>query len=87
MSVPAVESDQATRRDVSKSSDLTRRFVFRGFGDPSLFMDIPDGVTLILIPDDDPEQAEAEIEAGIRAVKRGENVFFRHLPVAEFPRE
>jgi hypothetical protein len=87
MSVPATHSAQATPRRVGKSSELTRRLMLRGFEDPSLFMEIPDGATLILIPDDDPEQAAAEIEVGIQAVKRGENVYFRHLPAAEFPRE
>jgi hypothetical protein len=87
MSVPATRSDQATLRNVSKSSELTQRFMLRGFVEPSLFMDVPDGATLILIPDDDPAQANAEIEFGIQAVKRGENVYFRHLPAAAFPRE
>ena len=87
MSAPATHSAQASPRSGSKSSELTRRLMLRGFEDPSLFMEIPDGATLILIPDDDPEQAEAEIEVGLQAVKRGENVYFRHLLAAEFPQE
>lgn len=87
MSVPATQSDEVALRTVSKSSDLTRRFMLRGFEDPVLLMDVPDGATLILIPDDDSEQAAREIEIGIQAVKRGENVYFRHLPATEFPRD
>ncbi len=65
--------DALTQRAISTTFDFTRAI----FADPSILDDIPDGVMLVLIPDDDPELAAAEIE--IAAVRWGEDVYFRHL--------
>ncbi len=46
---------------------------------PAVARDIPQGATIILIPDDDPELAEAEIKAGMVALGRGQDVYFRHI--------
>ena len=67
--------DALTQRAISTTFDFTRAI----FADPSILDDIPDGVMLVLIPDDDPELAAAEIEEGFAAVRRGEDVYFRHL--------
>jgi hypothetical protein len=87
MSIRTPHPDQSTKKRVSKSLELTRRFMHRGFENPEIFESIPDAVVLILIPDNDPDQAAAEIEFGIRAVESGENVFFRHMSAEEFPEQ
>jgi hypothetical protein len=46
---------------------------------PAVARDIPQGATIVLIPDDDPELAAAEIEAGMLALSRGQDVYFRHI--------
>lgn len=69
------EPDPLTQRAIGTTFDFARAIV----SDPAFLDDIPDGVTLVLIPDDDAELAAAEIEQGIAAVRRGEDVYFRHL--------
>jgi hypothetical protein len=55
--------------------DLTRAVLV----DPTLLDEIPDGVTLVLLPDDDPDVAAEQIEAGLFAVREGRDVLFRHI--------
>lgn len=46
---------------------------------PELAKDIPDGANVVLIPPDDPELAAVKIEAGMLALSRGLDVYFRHI--------
>lgn len=46
---------------------------------PELAKDIPDGANVVLIPTDDPELAAIEIKAGMLALSRGLDVYFRHI--------
>lgn len=39
----------------------------------------PNGSTLLLLPEDDPKQTAANIKLGLKAIERGENVYFRHV--------
>lgn len=51
---------------------------------PALLDDIPNGATLVLLPDDDPSRAEESKMLGLAALERGESVYFKrvdHLPV------
>lgn len=41
--------------------------------------DVPKGVNLILLPKDDPDMIEANIEIGIDAIRRGDSVYFRYV--------
>ncbi len=47
--------------------------------DPSLLDGIPDGVTLVLLPVDDPEAATRSVQLGLDAIDRGEDVLFKHV--------
>jgi len=47
--------------------------------DPSLLDEIPEGATVVLIPDDDAELAEANLRQGIAAFRAGANVYLRHV--------
>lgn len=46
---------------------------------PDILTDIPEGANVVLIPADDPELAAIEIEAGMLALSRGQDVYFRHI--------
>ena len=46
---------------------------------PELAQDIPNGANVVLIPPDDPELAAIEIKAGMLALSRGFDVYFRHI--------
>jgi hypothetical protein len=53
--------------------------------DPTILERIPFGVTLVLVPDDDPELATIEIEIGQMALRQGRDVYFRHVRIADLP--
>ncbi|MGH2561631.1 MAG: DUF5647 family protein [Thermomicrobiales bacterium] len=53
--------------------------------DPSLLDAIRDGATLILIPDDNSVLAEANLSMAIGEVRKGRNVFIRHVRLADLP--
>lgn len=65
---------------------LQQRAVARGFDlfeaalrDPSVLDDIPDGVTLVLLPMDDSDDIVHGIQLGLEALDRGEDIFFKHV--------
>jgi hypothetical protein len=69
----------------AKSFDLARRWGLALIDDPALLDEIPQGANLVLVPDDDPAFADAKIELGIAAIRRGENVYFRHVRTGDLP--
>lgn len=48
--------------------------------DASVLDDIPNGAVLVLLPADDPAFAEEALALGVKAVREGRNVYFKHLP-------
>jgi uncharacterized protein DUF5647 len=46
---------------------------------PETAADIPDGATVIFIPDDDAELAAFNRSLGLKALEEGEDVYFRHV--------
>jgi hypothetical protein len=57
---------------------LTADFIEAAFDDASVLAGIPDGVLLILLPEDDQSFLEESISLGIDAVREGRDVVFRH---------
>jgi hypothetical protein len=47
--------------------------------DPGILDEIPDGVTLVLIPADDPATAEANLEIATDEARNGRDVYIRHI--------
>jgi hypothetical protein len=47
--------------------------------DPALLDEIPEGTTLVLIPSDDPAIAEANLEIAMAEVRKGRDVYIRHI--------
>lgn len=68
-------SPEVTARAIGHIAELTRAVL----ADPTLLDQIPNGVTLVLLPDDDPELAAEQVEAGLFAVREGRDVLFRHV--------
>lgn len=66
----------ATERD----NELHSRFVDAFFEDTSILEDIPNGSTLVLYPDDDPELAEANLKRALQSARAGYDVYIRHFP-------
>ena len=81
VAAPAAGAEDQTDRRL----ELHRRFLLAGMEDASVFGGIPDGVTLFLLPDDDPAFAEREVAAAAAAARRGEDVYVRHVHVAGLP--
>ena len=65
----------ATDRD----TDLWVEFTHAIIDDPSILDDIPQGSTVALIPDDDPELAEVNLQKAIESARRGSDVYIRHV--------
>ena len=65
--------------------DLHRRFIMAGLADPAVFGVIPRDALFFLLPEDDPAFVEGEIAVGLAALRRGQDVYFRHVSVAEWP--
>jgi hypothetical protein len=72
----------ATVTDADRVFDLLDDFTQAIFADPSLLDDIPDGATLVLLPDDDPDFIERSIARGIAAIRQGRDVYFKHVRAA-----
>lgn len=69
----------ATATDADRVFDLLDEFTQAIFADPSLLNDVPNGATLVLLPDDDPGFVERSIARGVEAIRQGRNVYFRHV--------
>lgn len=68
-----------------RNLSLASEFLQAVLDDPALVEQIPDGVTLVLIPNDDPELARFNLDLGWKAVLAGEDVYFRHVRGAATP--
>jgi hypothetical protein len=64
-----------TTRAIETVFDFTRAVL----ADPTLLDHVPDGVTLVLLPDHDAELMREQIEAGLTAIREGRDVLFRHV--------
>ncbi len=84
MTSARIEDTTSSRKpDVSLDDQRIIRQTFgllRGIAaHPEIAKDIPEGANIVLIPSDDPELAAIEIEAGMLALSRGLDVYFRHI--------
>lgn len=64
-----------TEREV----ELSAAFVDAFYEDVSILDDIPNGVTLALLTDDDPELFESSLQIAESAARRGADVYIRHF--------
>lgn len=81
----STEVDQAKDMRIKKNLELVRRFTLAIFEDPSRLDDIPDGITLALIPDDDEALARWNLDMALGAARSGKDVLIRHIRPSELP--
>lgn len=77
MSTPTLAPpvDDVAEKNIDMAFDLFES----AFDDHTVLDDIPEVATLVLMPRDDPDLFAVNIEIGIQALLRGENVYFRHV--------
>ncbi len=68
-----------------KTISLTAGLIEAALDDASILENIPRGAVVVLLPDDDPAFTEESIALGIEAVRRGQDVVFRHTARAKQP--
>jgi Family of unknown function (DUF5647) len=73
------EIDPRTAKIVNRNLELTHGFTQAMLDNPELLNDVPNGVHLVLLPEDDPEMFEVNLRIGLDAARRGENVYLRHV--------
>ena len=64
---------------MKRGIELAGEYIAAILENPTLLERVPDGTTITLVPDDDPELAESNISVGLDAVRRGEDVYFVHI--------
>jgi hypothetical protein len=63
----------------ARANELWTEFIQGILADPTLLADVPNGATLVLLPEDDPELAARELGLGLRALMQGRDIYFRHV--------
>ena len=79
MSVETTPYDVATMEITNRNIKLSFDFARRILADATILDDIPDGVNLVLLLEDDPSFNEINIEIGLKALRHGEDVYFRYV--------
>lgn len=64
---------------VERNIELAFWFAQQQLEHPELAEEVPNGATLILIPQNDPDLAMHNAGLGMKAIANGENVYFRHV--------
>ena len=84
--IAQTEPTLSTHADqTSQRLDLHQRFIGAGLADPTVWAGVPPDALLFLLPDDNPAFVAGEIAAGLAALARGQDVYFRHVRVADWP--
>lgn len=79
------QRDEFHKTIVDRNIELAFELTESVIADPSLLADVPSGAMLVLIPDDDRELAEANLEGAVKAFRRGKNVYLCHVPGTRLP--
>ena len=62
-------------RNITLSFEFAKSII----DDPAILEEIPDGATLVLLPENEPDLAKENLRLGVEAAERGENVYIRHV--------
>lgn len=65
----------ADERVIGQGFDLLRSLI----ADPTLLEQLPDGATIAIIPEDDPEVAQINLEAAGRAAQKGKDTYYHFI--------
>lgn len=85
MKTVTTELGEAAASRITRNLELAGRFTLSIFHDPSILGEIPNDGEIVLIPDDDPQLAESNLRGGIRSIREGKDITFRHIRAAEVP--
>ncbi len=80
---PPTQDDYLTAEYIERSLALTLAFNRRLIDDPEFAASIPHGVTVVLLPEDDPEFVQLSIALGLEAIREGRDVLFRYVRAGE----
>jgi len=70
---------------IQRNLDLVHRFLLGVMEDPSRFEAVPDGASIVLLPDDDPASLDANLAMAAELARNGRNVYLRHIRLSELP--
>lgn len=76
-----IQISAETRAATTRNLKLLQEFIAETIADETF--QLPPGVTVQLVPDDDQALAETNIAIGIAAIREGKNVYFHHLHRSE----
>lgn len=79
MSDDPIDVDPTAQSRVTRNIDALHHFMQAALDEPSMLKEIPSGADLVLLPDDDPELADANLRGGIELVRQGRNITFHHV--------
>lgn len=71
-----VTPTDAAERNITAAFDFAAAIL----DDPALLDTVPDGATVVFLPDDDPAMLESNLRLGTDAARNGANVYFIHVP-------
>jgi hypothetical protein len=71
--------DPRTAEAVDRNLYWVREYLQTQLVDPDNMEQVPEGVRTILLPDDDPEWFEYNLQSVINSLRRGKNVYARHV--------
>ena len=64
---------------IERNLDLAEQLLLAQLADPALLEEIPDGATVVLVPDDDPALAEHNLAVAREVFARGKNVYLKYV--------
>jgi hypothetical protein len=79
MTATTYAPDAATKARADRNLDLLNGYIQAQLDDPHLQEQVPDGAMLVLLPADDPETYEANLSLALSRVRKGDNVYIRHV--------
>jgi hypothetical protein len=75
----STKPDTVTARMTDRNIDLAFDHLRAILDNPDRLAEVPDGATVVDIPDDDAQLAQYNLALALLAFARGENVYLRHL--------
>jgi hypothetical protein len=64
---------------IDRNFDLIQGYIQAQLEDVNNMEQVPEGAETVLLPSDDPEWFEANLEIVVKALRRGANVYARHV--------
>jgi hypothetical protein len=77
--VQTSEIDPQTREMVTRNLGLVQGYIAAQLEHPDDMEQVPEGAHTILLPEGDPEWFEYNLQTVINSLRRGNNVYARHV--------